>query len=57
MTTGRTAPKVAVNEAIELAKHYSTDRSPAFINGLLDKVLKRVQAASVQAPSPAPPET
>ena len=57
MTTGRTAPKVAVNEAIELAKHYSTDRSPAFVNGLLDKVLKRVQAesAAVQEPPAVPP--
>lgn len=37
-------PKVAVNEAVELAKEFSTDKSPAFINGLLDKVLKRVLA-------------
>ncbi|GIK18284.1 MAG: transcription antitermination factor NusB [Leptolyngbya sp. PLA2] len=34
-------PKVAVNEAVELAKAFSTDRSPAFINGVLDKLLKR----------------
>ncbi len=42
MTSGHTPPKVAVNEAVELAKAFSTDRSPAFINGLLGKVLKRV---------------
>lgn len=42
MTTTTTNPKIAVNEAVELAKRYSTDRSPAFINGILDKVLKRV---------------
>lgn len=42
MTSGRTNPKVAVNEAVELAKRFSTERSPAFINGVLDKVLKRV---------------
>ncbi len=30
--------KVAVNEAIELAKTYSTDESPAFINGVLAKI-------------------
>ena len=29
---------VAVNEAVELAKEYSTDDSPAFINGLLNKI-------------------
>jgi transcription antitermination protein NusB len=46
MTSGRTHPKVAVNEAVELAKEFSTEKSPAFINGLLDKVLKRVLAVS-----------
>lgn len=35
-------PKAVVNDAVELAKEFSTDRSPAFINGVLDKVLKRV---------------
>lgn len=40
MTSGRTPPKVAVNEAVELAKSFSTERSPSFINGLLDKVLR-----------------
>jgi N utilization substance protein B len=44
MTSGVTPPKVAVNEAIELAKRFSTENSPAFINGLLDKALKRVLA-------------
>lgn len=53
MTVGRVHPKVVVNEAIELAKEFSTDRSPAFINGLLDKILKRVLAA--QAPETSPP--
>jgi N utilization substance protein B len=32
--------KVAINEAIELAKKYSPDTSGVFINGLLDKVYK-----------------
>jgi transcription antitermination factor NusB len=35
-------PKVAINEAIELAKKFSTDKSPAFVNGVLDAVLKKV---------------
>ncbi len=30
---------VAVNEAVELAKTYSSDEAPAFINGILGKVL------------------
>ena len=32
--------KVVINEAIELAKTYSTERSSQFINGLLDTVMK-----------------
>lgn len=44
MTSGRNHPKVVVNEAVELAKEFSTERSPAFVNGLLDKILKKVLA-------------
>ena len=29
--------KVSINEAIELAKKYGTDDSPAFVNGILAK--------------------
>ena len=29
--------KVAVNEAVELAKQYGTNDSPAFVNGILAK--------------------
>jgi N utilization substance protein B len=32
--------KVSINEAIELSKEYSTDKSSHFINGLLDSVKK-----------------
>jgi N utilization substance protein B len=32
-------PKVSMNEAIELAKLFSTERSGQFINGVLDAVL------------------
>ncbi len=31
---------VAINEAVELAKKYSSDAGPAFINGVLAKVAK-----------------
>ena len=30
--------KVAINEAIEIAKGYGTDDSPGFINAVLDKL-------------------
>jgi len=36
-------PKVVINEAIELAKKFSTDKSPAFVNGVLDAILKRLK--------------
>ena len=29
---------VAINEAVELAKRYGTDKSPAFVNGVLAKI-------------------
>ena len=32
--------KIAINEAVELAKRYSTEKSHAFVNGILDKVAK-----------------
>ena len=36
-------PKVVINEAIELAKKYSTAQSPGFVNGVLDAVRKRLE--------------
>ena len=36
--------KVAINEAIELAKKYSTLESASFVNGVLDKVMKDKEA-------------
>ncbi|MEM1166319.1 MAG: transcription antitermination factor NusB [Planctomycetota bacterium] len=43
MTSGRTPPKVVVNEAVELAKEFSTERSPSFVNGVLDKYMKGLE--------------
>lgn len=42
LTLGRTPAKLVLSEAIELARHFSTDKSPAFVNGLLDKVYRRI---------------
>ncbi|MCA8917947.1 MAG: transcription antitermination factor NusB [Planctomycetes bacterium] len=33
-------PKVTINEGVELAKKYSTEKSGAFVNGLLDKIFQ-----------------
>ncbi|MFS0837779.1 transcription antitermination factor NusB [Paenibacillus sp. 1P03SA] len=35
-------PKVVVNEAIDLAKHFGTDDSGKFVNGVLGKMIKDV---------------
>jgi N utilization substance protein B len=34
--------KVSINEAIELAKRYSTSKSPSFINGVLDSIYNEI---------------
>lgn len=39
-----TPDRVAIDEAIELAKRYGTANSPQFINGILDKLLPRGDA-------------
>ena len=36
-------PKVSINEAIELAKIYCSDKSPTFVNGVLDAVLNNLK--------------
>ncbi len=42
IVTGRAPMKVAINEAVELAKTFAAKESPAFINGVLDKMAKRL---------------
>lgn len=38
----QTPPKVAVNEAIELAKYFGTEDSGKFVNGVLGQMIKEV---------------
>jgi N utilization substance protein B len=52
MTQTDINPKIPVNEAIELSKEFSTERSPAFVNALLDKILKQILAENAAAPAP-----
>ncbi len=40
----RTPPKVAINEAIELAKTFGEAESPHFVNGVLDAIWKKSQS-------------
>jgi N utilization substance protein B len=37
--------KVTMNEYIELAKYYSTPKSAIFVNGVLDQLFPKLQAA------------
>ncbi|MHC4807433.1 MAG: transcription antitermination factor NusB [Planctomycetota bacterium] len=39
-------PRVVINEAIELAKKFSSDKSPSFVNGVLDAVLRKLKVES-----------
>ena len=38
--------KVVLNEAIEIAKKYSSEQSPRFINGVLDAVMKNLNLSA-----------
>ncbi|MCD6336555.1 MAG: transcription antitermination factor NusB [Candidatus Latescibacteria bacterium] len=52
--------KVILDEAIELARQYSTDKSPAFVNGVLDALIIAMEgeeegAKGCVSPSPSLP--
>ncbi len=49
-------PAVTINEAIEIAKRYSTAESGKFVNGVLGKLLQDSPKAAWD-PASAPPET
>jgi N utilization substance protein B len=56
MTHAGTPPKVAIDEAVELAKRFSTENSPGFVNGLLDAVLREIKTLKGEtAATPAAP--
>ncbi|MBI3005271.1 MAG: transcription antitermination factor NusB [Ignavibacteriales bacterium] len=39
-------PKVSINEAIEIARTFSTEKSDKFVNGVLDSVLNDLRTSS-----------
>ncbi len=54
---GRDVPaKVAINEALKLAKRYSTAQSSRFVNGILDKVLQTAESAGTDVEGDVDPE-
>lgn len=40
---GQTPPKVVIDEAIEIGREFGSAESPAFINGVLDRIWKASQ--------------
>jgi N utilization substance protein B len=50
-----TPPRVAINEAVELAKRYGTRQSAAFVNGILDRLMHEKEGAAPPAPAPGQP--
>jgi len=41
-----TPPQVVINEAVELARDFGSERSPAFVNGVLDGVAHAARRAA-----------
>lgn len=50
-------PKVAINEAVELAKAFGGDNSSKFINGVLGTVLRQAEEAKKPRKAKAKPKT
>ncbi|MBY0114400.1 MAG: hypothetical protein K2Y21_16440 [Phycisphaerales bacterium] len=64
MFSGRASAALAIDSAVELAKEFSTEKSPGFINALLDAAGKRIAgkkskkaaASAFEASTDAAPE-
>jgi N utilization substance protein B len=50
IASGVTPIPVAINEAVELAKLYGTEKTPAFINGVLDRIARKIKDAAAPVP-------
>ena len=51
---GETPVKVAINEAVELAKTYGSDSAPRFINGVLGTLADKIPALREELLLPVP---
>jgi N utilization substance protein B len=57
MFVAEVPPKVAINEAIELGKKFSTANSGGFVNGILDRIridLEKERKGESTTPPTAP---
>ena len=50
MAHAGTPPKVVINEAVELAREFSTEKSPLFVNAVLDRIYKSRFREAVEEP-------
>jgi transcription antitermination protein NusB len=59
MVFGKVPGRVVINEAIELAKRYGHVNSGAFVNGILDKILRETskKESSLASESPSTPSS
>jgi N utilization substance protein B len=46
LRSGSAPPKAVIDEALELAKTFSSADAPAFLNGILDAALKNIEKAA-----------
>ncbi len=49
---GQVPDSVAIDEAIELAREFGSDRSPAFVNGVLDAIARSLRDSGRAPPQP-----
>lgn len=54
MERGETAAPVVINEALELGRRYSGEKSAGFLNGVLDAIRKSLESGA-EAPPDEPP--
>ena len=49
---GETPPRVAVDEAVEMAKKYGSSQSAQFVNGILDRLMPGGRGSTLREPPP-----
>ena len=52
----RILPVVSINEAVEVAKRYSTADAGRFVNGILDKIRKIIEPPDTVKPNQESPD-
>jgi N utilization substance protein B len=57
MTQPDVPAKVCINEAVEIARKFSTENSSRFVNGVLDAVSRRLLSPPEESPPDGTPET